>query len=117
MSYSSNLITLQDMARCLSSLKVFLQSEEITVSDYLKLSDFFTEVGRLQVVIDGLQLVLNVDDSSGGDYAHHLTVEKRSPSPSWNSNSGHSDRRCIPSTFIDPDGTRVPLVKSLKGDF
>jgi len=80
MSYSSKLISLREMKQLLSSLADFLSSEEISVSEYLSLSDLFSEIDRLRARMEDLSLVLNVDDSIGGDYDYHLTVESRNRS-------------------------------------
>lgn len=55
-------MTLDALARSLARLRKFLLNKEISVEDYLKVFDLFSEIDSLKVAFEDLRLVLEVDD-------------------------------------------------------
>jgi len=58
MSYSSDLITLQDMIQTLSSLKMQILTDSITISDYIRFFDkVYDQVEVIRDAVNRLELV------------------------------------------------------------
>jgi len=67
MSHSTKLMTVGTMIRDLVRIHDFLSSKvDITVADYLALSNIFDDIAKLRKTIDSLQLVVTLEECEQG---------------------------------------------------
>lgn len=77
MSLSSNLKTLQSMARSLDYLHNMLSFEDISLEDYIFVTDILNRMSDLHKLLEGRNIVLEItEDERGVPLGHRLVVDK-----------------------------------------
>ena len=77
MSLSSKLKTLESMSHSLDSLRDFLTFDDISLEDYVYVSDFLAKLSTLHAALDLCKVQLEiVEDETGRPIGHRLYVDK-----------------------------------------
>jgi len=106
MSFSSNLKTLQSLAQSLDSLSHILSFEDVTLTDYVFISDQLSKLAEIDAKLKLRGIILEIEeDSEGRPIGHRLYVDN--PPASGNCKRlGVSTRWDVPYVSVESE----PLV-------
>lgn len=77
MSFSSKLKTLQSLAQSLDYLHTMLSVSDISLEDYIFVSDMLNKLAAIHEVLESRNIVLEItEDEKGTPIGHRLYVEK-----------------------------------------